>query len=85
MRLIADDRPPFLGVLIALRMPEHTAFAVGYRRVFGRCDGLFDGEILVIARENLKGVRAVHIKADKVLEDIQKPFFFKNTLKKVSN
>ena len=66
-------------------MPEHTAFAVGYRRVFGRCDGLFDGEILVIARENLKGVRAVHIKADKVLEDIQKPFFFKNTLKKVSN
>lgn len=61
-------------------MPEHTVFSVGYRRVFGGCDGLFDGEILVIARENLKRVRVVDIKANKVLEDIQKPLFFKDTL-----
>ena len=62
-------------------MPEHAALAVGDSGVLGGFDGLFHGEILMIARQNLEGVGTVHIEADEIAEDIQKPRLFKDALK----
>ena len=65
------------GLAAALGVPEDAALAVGDGGVTGGFDGLFHGEILVIARQNLKGVGAVHIEADEVAENVQKPPLFK--------
>ena len=65
----------------ALRMPEYAALTVGDSGMFGGFHSLFHREILVIARQNLEGVGSVHIEADKVLENIQKPLLFKDALK----
>lgn len=35
----------------------------------------------MVARQNLEGVGAIHIEADEVAEDIQKPRLFKDALK----
>ena len=65
----------------ALSVPEHAALTVGDSGVLGGFNGLFYREILVIARQNFKGVGPVYIEADKVPEDIQEPLFLKNALK----
>ena len=69
------------GFSAALGMPEHAALAIGYGGMPGGFDGLFHGEILMIARQNLEGVGAVHIEADEVAQDVQKPRLFKDALK----
>ena len=70
------------GLAAALGMPEHAALTVGDGGIFGGFHGLFHREILVIPRQNFEGVGPVHIEADKVLEDVQKTLFLKDTLKK---
>ena len=64
----------------ALRMPEHAALAVrgrGYLRLF---NGAAHGEILMIAGEDLYGVRRVVGKQYEVLDDVQQPVALEHTL-----
>ena len=61
--------------------PEHAALAVGDGGVLGGFDGLFHCEILVIACQDLKGVGAVHVEADKVLENIQEALLLEDAFK----
>ena len=51
----------------ALGVPEHAALAVGDGGVLGGFDSFLYSEILVVARQNLKGVGPVHIETDEVL------------------
>ena len=61
-------------------MPEYAALAIG--GVLGGGHRLFYREILVIPRQDLKCVLTVHVEADKIPENIQKPGFLKYPLKK---
>ena len=70
------------GLSAALGVPEHAALAVGLGGVLGGGNGLAHGEILVIPRQDFKGLFPVQVKADEVFQDVQKPLFLKDTLKK---
>ena len=69
------------GLTAALGMPEHAALAVGDGGVLGGFDSLLYCKILVVACQDLKGIGPVHIKANKVLEDVQEPLFLEDALK----
>ena len=62
-------------------MPEHTALAVRDGRLFGGFNRLANGEILMIACENLNLLCAVIGEANKILDNIQQTVFLKNALK----
>lgn len=66
-------------------MPEYSALAIGKSGVPGRFNGLFDGKILVVARQNFNGLFSVIGETDKVFENIQQALFLEQSLEKVSN
>lgn len=70
------------GFSTALSMPEYTAFTVCLGSVLGRCNRLFHSKILVIPGKDFEGVLSVYIKTDKIFQDVQKAFFFKQSFKK---
>ena len=49
--------------------------------MFGGFDGFFHGKILVIGCQNLKSIGAVHVEADKVLENIQEALLLEDSFK----
>ncbi len=69
------------GFSAALSVPEHAALTVRHGGVSGGFDGFLHGEILVVRRHHLEGVLPIHIKADKVFQNVQKARLFKHPLK----
>ena len=69
------------GLVAALSVPEHAALAVGNGGVLCGFNGFLHCKILVIARQDFKGVGPVHIEADKIPEDVQEPLFLEDALK----
>ena len=64
----------------ALRMPEDPALSVCFGCVQGGRYRFLHGKILVVSCQDLKCVLPVHVKADEVLENIQKAFLLKDPL-----
>ena len=64
----------------ALRMPEHAALAVRGRSHFCLFNGTTNGEILMIACEDLYRVRRIVGKQYEVLDDVQQPVTLEHAL-----
>ena len=68
------------GLATALGMPEHTALAVRGRGHLRFLDGAAHGEILVITREDLYGVRCIVGEQYEILDDIQQSVALEHAL-----
>ena len=65
----------------ALRVPEHTAFAICDSCLLSGSNRLLDGKILMVGGKHFECFLTVHIEADKVFQDVEESVLLKQSLK----
>ena len=65
----------------ALRVPEHTTFAICDGCLLSGSNRLLDGKILMVGGKHFECLLAVHIEADKVFQNVEETVLLKQSLK----